>query len=131
MRAKPFLIAVFLLLVVWGLGAYGREERIPDVSGEWDITIRFVAGTGHHTALIEQEGGKLSGIYRGGFLEGKLTGTVKGDSIDFTGHLKHESTAVRFHFTGTVLGDTMKGAVDMGEYWSARWTARRKRGRER
>jgi hypothetical protein len=95
------------------------------VSGEWIITIQFIYGEGHHTAIIEQDADKLSGIYRGEFKEGSLNGSVKGDSIDFTGFLKHEASSLRYHYTGSVTGDLMEGTVDLGEYWTAQWTAKR------
>ena len=91
----------------------------------WSITITFVAGTGNHTAIFEQEGEKLTGVYKGEFKEGNLSGKILGNTIDFTGYIKHEATSVSFHYTGTIDGNVMKGTVDMGEYWSATWTAKR------
>jgi hypothetical protein len=110
--------------MVWtGLSQGGVDPA--QVGGTWLITIKFISGTGNHTAVIEQEGETLSGVYKGAFLEGTLKGEVKGNSIDFTGSLKHEATPLRFHYTGTVEESVMTGKVDMGEYWTATWTAKR------
>ena len=94
------------------------------VAGEWSITITFISGSANHTAIIRQDGNKLTGVYKGTFKEGVLRGTVKGNTIDFTGYLKHEATNVSFHYTGVFDGKTMTGNVDMGEYWKATWTAK-------
>ena len=118
----------FLLFIVCGLcltGTILADEPTAKIAGTWSITIEFVAGTGHHTAIIKQNGEKLTGVYKGEIKEGTLRGIVKGNSIDFTGFLRHKATGVRFHYTGTIDGDTMKGTVDMGEYWTAKWTAKR------
>jgi len=125
MKRRVFF--TMLVMVVFLNGVSGAQQKPADVTGEWAITITFIAGTGHHTAIIEQDGGKLTGTYKGEILEGGLRGTVTENTIDFTGSLRHESTGVRFHYTGTIEGDTMKGTVEMGEYWSAEWTAKRKK----
>ena len=125
MKSKVFFI--MLVMVVFLTSISGAQQKPADVAGEWAITISFIVGTGHHTAIIEQDGEKLSGTYKGEILEGGLRGTVTGNNIDFSGSLRHESTGVRFHYTGTIEGDTMKGTVEMGEYWSAEWTAKRKK----
>jgi len=97
----------------------------PNVAGEWSLSLTFTAGSARHTAIFKQEGGALSGVYKGTFKEGTLSGIVKGDSIDFTGRIKHEATRVSFHYTGKITGDRMKGTVDMGEYWAATFTGKR------
>ena len=125
------LFALFFLTVCFMSVSYCQEKKSADISGKWSITITFTVGEGRHTAVIEQDGEKLSGIYKGEILEGSLRGTVKESTVDFTGRLKHEATGIRYHYTGTVEGDTMKGTVDMGEYWSAKWTAKREGKKEK
>ena len=129
MWLKKFFLLMFMVCGLCLAGTISADESPAKIAGTWSITITFVAGTGHHTAIIEQSGEKLSGTYKGEFKEGTLRGTVKGNSIDFTGFLKHQATGLRFHYTGTIDGDTMKGTVDMGEYWTATWTAKRKKKR--
>ena len=101
------------------------QERRPDVAGEWAITINFIYGVGEHTAIIEQNADTLSGTYKGEIIEGTLRGSVKGENIDFTGSIRHEASGLRYHYTGVVRNDQMEGTVDMGEYWSGTWIARR------
>lgn len=125
---KWFVFSIMLLSVcLMSVGIAEEKSEPADVAGEWAITLTFVSGTGHHTAIIEQKGDKLSGNYKGEFLEGPLSGTVKGKTIDFSGRLSYMRLGVRFHFTGTIQGDTMKGTVEMDEYWTAKWIAKRKK----
>ena len=96
-----------------------------NVAGKWNITITFIRGTGNHTAVIQQDGAKLSGTYKGAVLEGKLRGSVEGKTVTFSTSLRNQTASSRFSYTGTIEGDTMKGTVDMGEFWTAEWTAKR------
>ena len=123
---KKILYALFLTTVLIVTAATAQDTAPADVSGEWAITLTFVSGTGNHTAVISQDGGRLKGQYRGELLEGSLSGTVEGANVIFTGRLRKESTGVSFRYTGTVTGNTMSGTVDMGEYWTADFTAERK-----
>jgi len=123
------LSVVFILFAVCAttFGAGAEDTGVVNVAGEWEITMTYVVGSATHTATIVQDGGKLTGDYKGGFLEGKLSGAIKGNEIAFTGRLRHEATSVRYSYKGTVDGDSIKGTVDMGEYWTADFTATRKK----
>lgn len=124
---RKLLLYALLLTTVFIVTTAPAQDTAPaDVSGEWAITLTFVSGTGSHTAVIHQDGVRLKGQYRGEMLEGSLSGTVEGSNVIFTGRLRKESTGVSFRYTGTVKGDTMSGTVDMGEYWTADFTAERK-----
>ena len=123
---KLFLLStVFIAGYFLNLSLAHEKEITPNIEGEWSITINFISGVGHHIALIKAKGDTLSGLYKGQFKEGHLRGLIKKNKVDFTGYLKHQATNITFHYTGTIEGDTMKGMVNMGEYWSATWTARR------
>ena len=123
-------ISFFAFMVVLLLGSIVKDSisqgNNAKISGEWAITIKFVSGTGHHTAIIKRDGNNLTGIYNGEIKKGTLRGTIEGNNIDFTGFLKHEASSLQFHYTGTVQGKMMEGIVDMGEYWTGKWTAERK-----
>ena len=109
----------FVLFCLTGVISGQDQAKTPNMKGEWSITLTFVAGEAHHTAVFEQDGENLTGVYKGELTEGRLRGKVQGNTVDFTGYLQHEATGVSFHYTGTIEGDTIKGTVDMGEYWTA------------
>ena len=105
-------------------GLSGPDNQ-SNVAGEWLISLTFVAGSAQHTATIVQNGGKISGKYTGEFKEGTLSGFVQNEKIDFAARLSHEATTIVYHYTGKITGERMKGKVEMGEYWTAEWTAAR------
>ena len=117
-----FVISLVILAVCVSGTAIAQDQN---VAGKWNITITFIRGTGNHTAVIQQDGTELSGTYKGAALEGKVRGRVEGNKVSFSTSLRNQTASSRFSFTGTIDGDTMKGTVDMGEYWSAEWTAKR------
>jgi hypothetical protein len=83
-----------------------------DMTGAWSVTVETEAGSGNPSFTFKQEGEKLTGRYKGLLGEFDLTGTVKGDKIDFsfkaTGQVEGVVT-----YAGTTDGKTMKGKVSL------------------
>jgi hypothetical protein len=97
-----------------------------DVSGAWAFQVETPAGSGTPTFTFKQDGEKLTGQYKGAFGEAPLTGTVKGNKIDFTIKVKAQDQDATINYTGTVEKDgTMKGTVSLGDIGSGTWTAKR------
>ena len=122
MKYLAILLALSFLLPA----AAPAQEKAANIAGTWEITLTFVRGTAKHTAIITQKDAALSGTYQGEIKEGRLRGAVKGTAVDFTGSLKIQANTISFHYTGTIEGDTMKGKVEMGEFWGGTWTAKKK-----
>jgi len=97
-----------------------------DITGAWAFQVETPAGSGSPTFTFKQEGEKLTGQYKGQFGEAPLTGSVKGNKIDFSIKFQAEGQERTIKYTGTVEKDgTMKGTVDLGEIGSGTWTAKR------
>jgi hypothetical protein len=97
-----------------------------DVSGAWAFQVETPAGSGTPTFTFKQEGEKLTGQYKGAFGEAPLTGSVKGNKIDFAIKVEAQGQAATITYTGTVEKDgTMKGTVSLGDLGSGTWTAKR------
>ena len=107
------------------LSRFAWAQEPAKVAGRWDITIQFVHGEGNYTAFLEQAGEKLTGTYRGQFIEGELDGTVQGNHIQFRGDLRIEGTRLFYLYSGTVEGERMEGTVSMDEYGEAHWMAKK------
>ena len=97
-----------------------------DVSGQWDVQIEYIASTSTHTLHLKQAGNRLEGSHQGDFVSRDLTGTVEGGTVQIaSSYTERHGDALSFRFTGTVAGDAMSGTLDMGEYLTAKWTAKR------
>jgi L-seryl-tRNA(Ser) seleniumtransferase len=99
------------------------------LAGQWELRLEFDRGSAAHSLFLEQQGGRLFGAHRGEFYSGDLNGTVAANTVRFQSSHQAEGQRLSYDFTGTADGDRMAGAVNLGEYGEARWTAQRHRYR--
>jgi hypothetical protein len=71
-----------LLILSLVLGALALAAA--DISGTWSASVELDAGSGVATFVLKQEGDHLSGSYSGALGEAKVTGSVKGDDVEWT-----------------------------------------------
>lgn len=99
------------------------SEKI-DVTGSWNLEVETSAGSGNPAFTFKQEGEKLSGKYKGAFGEFDVTGSLKGNQIEFsfkaTGQV--DGTVV---YTGTTDGKTMKGKVSLAGLGEGTFTGKK------
>ena len=99
-----------------------------DVSGRWDARIEYAAGASTHVLHLRQKGNELAGTHQGDFVARDRRRARSAAAKCGCGVITVEAPAIlwRSRFTGTVSGDEMSGDLDMGEYLSAKWKARRR-----
>ncbi len=96
------------------------------ISGRWDATINFFTSQSQHTLFIEkQDGNWLQGSHKGDFDVRDMTGSIEGDQVKFRSMYRSPGDGINFTFSGTVTGDTMAGDIHMGEYLTAKFTAKK------
>jgi uncharacterized pyridoxal phosphate-dependent enzyme len=98
-----------------------------DLGGPWDVDLEFAGSKSQHGFSLRQEGSHLAGTHRGDFVSRDLSGTVEGTTVHLTSMYRQGGAELSYGFTGTVNGDEMSGTLDLGEYLTARWVARRTR----
>ena len=97
-----------------------------NLTGRWTVDIEYTASKTTHTLHLQQEGPNLVGTHQGDFLARDISGTITGSSVSLASIVtERHGFALTYRFTGTVAGDTLSGSLNMGEYRSAQWTARR------
>lgn len=98
-----------------------------DISGAWDFAVETSAGSGNPSFVFKQDGEKLTGTYSGLLGKAELTGTVKGDQVDFQFKVSNENATGTVHYKGTIESATkMKGEVELAELGKGTWTASKK-----
>ena len=104
-----------------------RPQTKVDVTGKWAFTVETGAGSGTPTVTLKQDGEKLTGHYSSATLgEADLTGTVKGNNIEFKFAADAQGTALNVTYTGTIENkDAMKGKVDLGGLAEGTFTAKK------
>src|SRR5579871_2560473 len=105
-----------LMLIVLLAGFACAPLLAHDVSGNWEFTVDTAAGSGSPSFVFTQSGEKLTGTYSGLFGKADVTGTVKGDEIDFKFSFSYSGQSGVAHYTGTIESDKkMKGKVEFGD----------------
>jgi hypothetical protein len=95
-----------------------------DLTGTWTANVTLDAGSGTATFKFTQSGEMLSGSYMGTFGEAKVTGTVKGDQVEFSFDAGEAGKVV---YKGTLEGTTkMKGSCEYGAVGKGTFVAERK-----
>jgi hypothetical protein len=95
------------------------QDAPANVTGTWNIRVAGDAGNAEQTIVLQQDGGKITGTFKGPRQSGPLEGTVDGKNISF-----HVAARVPLDYKGTVDGDTMNGTLT-GRGKTGNWTAAR------
>jgi hypothetical protein len=112
----------FAIFCVLGAGLAAAADEKIDVSGTWNVEIELAGQTGTPVFTFKQEGEKLTGKYKGQFGEADVTGTLKGNAIEFS----FETQGAKIVYKGTVDKDTMKGQADYAGQAMGDWKAKKK-----
>jgi hypothetical protein len=125
MLRRTVVTAAVAALTVVTLFAVPQQKS--DVTGKWLFNVETGAGGGTPTVTLKQDGEKLTGHYSSAtFGEVDITGSVKGDKIEFSFSGDAQGTALKVTYTGTVESkDSMKGKVDLGGMAEGTFTAKR------
>jgi uncharacterized pyridoxal phosphate-dependent enzyme len=99
---------------------------VADLTGQWAVDISYVASKSTHRLHLQQEGNRLQGIHQGDFVSRDVTGSIDGSDVSLVSRITERTgDSLTYRFSGAVTGDTLSGTLDMGEYRSATWTARK------
>ena len=97
-----------------------------DVSGTWDVNIKYLASSSDHVLHLRQKDARVEGMHEGDFVSRDLGGTVDGDQVRlFSAYTERHGDSLMFQFSGKAGADEMSGTLDMGEYLQASWSAKR------
>jgi L-seryl-tRNA(Ser) seleniumtransferase len=96
-----------------------------DLAGRWDVEVQYEVGSARHKLFLNTKGNQVSGTHQGWVFEGDLSGRINGDRVEFGSVLPAGGQQLSYTFTGQVAGDSMSGDLDLGEYGTAKWSARR------
>jgi D-glucosaminate-6-phosphate ammonia-lyase len=109
-----------------------------DLSGEWEVRVRFLHGERIHKVTLAQAGNALSGEQHSPLFEGAVTGQIEGGHVTLSFGTRYEGSNIRYNFEGeasagamsgtTKLGtssDHHQGPVNLAQFGTARWSATR------
>lgn len=95
-----------------------------DLSGTWSAAVTLDAGSGTATFVLKQSGDQLSGTYSGTLGEAKVTGSVKGDVVEWS---FENPDAGKVSYKGTMKGpNKIEGTCEYGEVGKGTFVADKK-----
>jgi D-glucosaminate-6-phosphate ammonia-lyase len=98
---------------------------VANLSGRWDVSVKFFSSTSKHSFNLEQDGNWISGTHKGDMDTRNVTGTIDGNQIKLSSFIPIIADHVEFLFSGTASADTISGNIHLGEYRTATYTATR------
>jgi seryl-tRNA(Sec) selenium transferase len=98
---------------------------VSNMSGRWDVDLEFFSSKSQHVLVLEQNGNALQGSHKGDFSTRDIFGTIEGSEVKLRSTENVPGDSITFIFSGTLNGDSMAGNIHMGEYLTAKFTARR------
>ena len=94
-----------------------------DVTGNWNASVETDAGSGTPKFTFKQSGETLTGTYAGQLGDAPLSGTVKGDDIEFSFKASPQGETLLCKYKGKISGNQIKGTVDLGGLGTGTFTA--------
>ena len=117
--SRMFLqLTSFVLLLVVAAAAVAADAPA-NVAGSWSVDVSDGSRKTTQTIVLKQDGGTITGTFKGPRQSGTIAGTVDGKNIKF-----HVTARIPLDYTGTVDGDSMKGTMS-GRGQQGDWTATR------
>lgn len=122
---------LIILSLGLSLGTAGAGAGATDISGTWAFSSSMEDPRGPQnvpsTFVFKQDGQKLTGSQSGGSGENKVTGTVKGNKVEFIVEGKNRSgEPYKNTYTGAIESPTkMSGVVEFVK-GPGKWTATKK-----
>lgn len=103
------------------------EMTVPvtNLSGRWDVEVQYALSTSQHSFVIEQDGNWIQGTHKGDMDTKNMVGTIDGDEVKIRSTIPIVGNIIIYLFSGKVKDDTISGDIHMGEYLTAKFTAKR------
>ena len=99
------------------------EAPVANLTGRWDVQVKFFSSTSMHNFTIQQDGNWISGSHKGDFSVRDMEGSLSGKAIKLRSVDRAPGDHITFIFSGEVTAENMSGSIFMGEYRTATFTA--------
>lgn len=121
---KNFIFTALFLLGS-GLVFAGGASAQTSVAGDWDGSFNTPGGARPFKVVLAVDGEKLTGTARRSSGDVPLTGTIKGDLINFSYTINYGGHDLTLSYSGKVTGDSMSGTISFGGQAEETWSAKR------
>ena len=102
------------LIAAHNLHPAAEPTAASDLSGDWDVRVRFLHGERKHRLKLQQQGSQLSGSQQSEQFESNVIGKLAAQHVRMEFETRHEGSAIAYRFEGTVSNGRMQGEVFLG-----------------
>jgi len=104
------------------------DKMIPakvNISGHWEVEMEFFTSKSSHVMFLEQDGNWIQGTHQSDFDTQEIAGMVEGDEVKLRSNYRAVGDSINYWFSAKATDDTLVGTVFLGEYLTAKFTAKR------
>ena len=130
MKAGEYEVVARRLYEIFAAAPKRGQENIPrqpsrNLTGAWELDIDYEVGSARHELVLAVNGNTVTGAHKGWAYQGDIRGEVDGDQVRFRSTLPAEGNVLTYSFEGAVSTAGLSGRVQIGDYGSGKWRARR------
>jgi D-glucosaminate-6-phosphate ammonia-lyase len=96
-----------------------------DITGHWKVEMKFFTSKSTHYFFLEQKGNWVSGSHQSDFSTQEVVGMVENGDIKLRSTYRIPGDRISYWFSAKQDGDILYGSVFLGEYLTAKFTAKR------
>ena len=85
-----------------------------EITGDWDLRVKFLRGERTHRLRIEQRGSEISGQQHSADFDSPVVGHLTPEGVDFSFDYRYEGSRISYRFMGQAKDRTMAGTVLLG-----------------
>ena len=89
------------------------------------MDIDYDVGSARHHLALAIDGNTITGAHKGWAYRGDIQGEIDGDHVRFRSTLRAEGNVLTYLFEGAASIAGLSGRVQIGDYGSGKWRARR------
>lgn len=115
------------LLLAFALAACAAVSpaSAQSVAGEWNASMDTPGGMREFKIVFQVKGDSLSGTVKRPSGDVPLSGTIKGNAVNFAYTIEYGGSPLVLTVTAALDGDTMKGSIDLGGAAEEAFSAKR------
>lgn len=122
MRKSSIFVIMFFAVLGLIVGA-SVSQAADSLTGTWECKINYGGGTGFPTFVLQQDGEKITGTYKGALGDSKLTGKITGSDFE----LLFNSNGIDMTYKGKIEGNKISGTGDLGPIGKGPFTGEKKK----
>ncbi len=110
-----------------------KRKQIPDemaaakgnITGHWEVEMEFFTSKSTHYFFLQQDGNWVSGSHQSDFSTQEIVGMIEGPDIKLRSNHRSVGDGISYWFSAKMEGDKLAGSVFLGEYLTAKFSAKR------